>query len=113
MREIDNKEIVNGIKIKISIGIAMGKTMIGFFGGERKRGEYIVMGEAIHNADICLNYCLSHEVVISDDVNKLFIGSEEIITKEIENDENVNLYLVINSNENNLKNFKGFKIKIK
>ena len=113
MREIDNKEIVNGIKIKISIGIAMGKTMIGFFGGERKRGEYIVMGEAIHNADICLNYCLSHEIVISDDVNKLFIGSEEIITKEIENNENVNLYLVINSNENNLKNFKGFKIKMK
>ena len=57
MREIDNREI-NGIKIKISIGIAMGKTMIGFFGGERKRGEYIVMGEAIHNAEICLNYCI-------------------------------------------------------
>ena len=113
MREIDNKEIVNGIKIKISIGIAMGKTMIGFFGGERKRGEYIVMGDAIHNADICLNYCLSHEIIISEDVNKIFIGSEEIFTKEIENNENLHLYLVTNFNENNLRNIKGFKIKMK
>ena len=112
MREIDNREI-NGIKIKISIGIAMGKTMIGFFGGERKRGEYIVMGEAIHNAEICLNYCLSHEIIISEDINKLFIGSDEITTKEIENNENLNLYLITNFNENNLKNLKGFKIKMK
>ena len=113
MREIDNKEIVKGIKMKISIGISIGKTMIGFFGGERKRGEYIVMGDAIHNAEICLNYCLSHEVIISDDVNKLFIGSEEIITKEIVNDENLKLYLITSFNENNLKNIKGFKIKKK
>ena len=113
MKEIDNKEIVNGIKIKISIGIAMGKTMIGFFGGERKRGEYIVMGDAIHNAEICLNYCFSHEIIISDDVNKLFSGSEEITTKEVENNENVNLYLITSFNENNLKNIKGFKIKMK
>ena len=112
MKEIDNQEIINGIKIKIRIGIAMGKTMIGFFGGERKRGEYIVMGDAIHNAEICLNYCFSHEIIISDDVNKLFIGSEEITTKEVENNENLNLYLITSFNENNLQNFKGFKIKM-
>ena len=112
MREVDNKE-VNGIKIKISIGIAMGKTMIGFFGGERKRGEYIVMGDAIQNAEICLNYCLSHEIIISEDINKLFNGSEEITTKEIENNENLNIYLITKFNENNLKNLKGFKIKMK
>ena len=86
MKELDDKEIVSGIKIKISIGIAMGKTVIGFFGGERKRGEYIVMGETVEKAEICLNYCLSHEVIISDDVNTLFKGSEEIITKEIVNE---------------------------
>ena len=66
MKELDDKEIVSGIKIKISIGIAMGKTIIGFFGGERKRGEYIVMGETVENAEICLNYCLSHEFIISE-----------------------------------------------
>ena len=33
MKELDNK------KIKIGIGIAIGPSMIGFFGGERKRGE--------------------------------------------------------------------------
>ena len=69
IKELDNKEIFNGIKIKISIGIAMGETMIGFFGGERKRGEYIVIGETIQKAEICLNYCLSHEVIISEEVN--------------------------------------------
>ena len=113
MKELDSKEIVTGIKIKISIGIALGKTMIGFFGGERKRGEYIVMGEAIHNAEICLNYCLSHEVIISNKVNKLFVESDEITTKEIENKEKLNLYLITNFNENILKNFRGFKIKMK
>ena len=113
MKELDEKEIISGIKIKISIGIAMGQTMIGFFGGERKRGEYIVMGETIQKAEICLNYCLLHEVIISEEVNKLFIDSEEITTKEIENKENLNLYLITNFNENNLKNFRGFKIKMK
>ena len=113
MKELDDKEIVNGIKIKIGIGIAMGQSMIGFFGGERKRGEYIVMGDTIENAEICLNHCLSHEVIISEEVNKLFIESDEITTKEIKNKENLNLYLITNFNENYLKNFRGFKIKMK
>ena len=112
MKGVDNKEIASGITIKISIGIGMGKTMIGFFGGERKRGEYIVMGEAIQKAEICLNYCLSHETIISKEVNDLFIGSEEIIIKEVENEENLNLYLITNFNEDALKNIKGFKIKM-
>ena len=112
MKEVDNKEITSGITIKISIGIAMGKTMIGFFGGERKRGEYIVMGETIQKAEICLNYCLSHETIISKEINDLFIGSEEISIKEVDNEENFNLYLITYFNENALKNFKGFKIKM-
>ena len=113
MKELDNKEIVNGIKIKISIGIAMGKTMIGFFGGERKRGEYIVMGETLQNAEICLTYCLPHEVIINEDINRLFLESDEITTKEINNKENLNLYLITHFNEKILNNFKGFKIKMK
>jgi len=113
MKEVSNKEIVNGNKIKISIGIAMGKTMIGFFGGERKRGEYVVMGEAIHKAEICLNYCLSNEIIISEEINKLFDGSEEIASKEIDNKEGLNLYLITDFNEKMLNNFIGFKIKMK
>ena len=113
MKEVDNKEIVNGNKIKISIGIAMGNTIIGFFGGERKRGEYVVMGEAIHKAEICLNYCLSNEVIIAEEIHNLFIGSEEIDTKTIDNKEELNFYLIKKFNEDMLKNFKGFKIKMK
>ena len=113
MKEVDNKEIVNGNKIKISIGIAMGETIIGFFGGERKRGEYVVMGEAIHKAEICLNYCMSNEVIIAEEINNLFSGSDEIDTKTIDNKEQINFYLIKKFNEDMLKNFKGFKIKMK
>ena len=56
MNENDNNDITNDIKVKISIGIVMGKTTIGLFGGERKRGEYILMGEAKQKAEMCLNY---------------------------------------------------------
>ena len=113
MNEVDNNEITNGIKVKISIGIAMGKTIIGLFGGERKRGEYIVMGEAIQKAEMCINYCLSHEILIGNEINELFVGSEEIVTKEVDNEENLNLHLITKFNEEALKNFKGFKIKMK
>ena len=113
MEEIDNKEITNGIKIKISIGIALGQSSIGFFGGERKRGEFIVMGEAIQKAEICLNYCLSHETIISKEIYDLFSGSDEISTKEVDNEEKIKLYLIIKFNEEVLKNLKGFKIKMK
>ena len=95
MKEVDKTEITSGIKVKISIGVAMGETLIVFFGGERKRGEYIVMGETLQRAEICLNYCLNHEVIISKEVNDLFIGSEEIFTKKVNNEENFNLYLII------------------
>ena len=113
MREVDNTEIVNNIKMKISIGIALGETMIGFFGGERKRSEYIVMGDTIQKAELCLNYCLSHEIIISEEINKLFRDSEEITTKEVDNTEGIKLYLVKYHDENLLSNFKGFKIKMK
>ena len=113
MREFDNKEIVKNVKMEICIGIALGETMIGFFGGERKRGEYIVMGEAIQKAELCLNYCFSHEIIISEEINKLFIDSEEIVTKEIDNKEGMNLYSVKFQNEQLLGNFKGFNIKKK
>ena len=113
MNENDNNDITNDIKVKISIGIVMGKTTIGLFGGERKRGEYILMGEAKQKAEMCLNYWLSHEILISNEVNELFVGSEEIITKEVDKEENINLHLITKFNEESLKNLKGFKIKMK
>ena len=113
MKEVDKTEIISGIKIKISIGVAMGETLIVFFGGERKRGEYIVMGETLQRAEICLNYCLNHEVIISKEVNDLFIDSEEIFTKKVNNEENFNLYLITNFREDLLNNFRGFKIKMR
>ena len=113
MNEIDNTEITSGIKVKISIGIAIGKTSIVFFGGERKRGEYIVMGETIQKAEICLNYCLNHEVIISKEINDLFKKSDEIYTREIDNDENINLFLITNFKGELLKDFRGFKIRMK
>ena len=51
MKFIDETEIACGIKLKISIGIALGKTSIVFFGGERKRSEFIVMGETIEKTE--------------------------------------------------------------
>ena len=113
MEEIDGKEITNGIKIKICIGIAMGQSSIAFFGGERKRGEFIVMGEAIQRAEICVNYCLSHETIISKEIYDLFSGSDEISTKVVDNDEKMKLYLINKFNEDVLMNLKGFKIKMK
>ena len=35
------------------------------------------------------------------------------LRNEIKNNENLNLYLITNFNENNLKNLKGFKIKMR
>ena len=113
MKELDNQEIVNNIKMKISIGIALGETTIGFFGGERKRGEYIVMGEAIQKAEMCINYCYSHETIISEEINNLFVESEDVTTKEIDSKENLHLFSIEKYNENILNNFKGFKIKMK
>ena len=113
MKEVDGSEIACGIKVKISIGISMGETSIVFFGGERKRGEYIVMGKTIQRSEICLNYCFDHEIIISQEINDLFIGSEEIYTKEVNNEENLKIFVITHFAENLLKNFRGFKIKMK
>ena len=113
MKEVDGSEIACGIKVKISIGIAMGETSIVFFGGERKRGEYIVMGKTIQRSEICLNYCFDHEIIISQEINDLFIGSEEIYAKEVNNEENLKIFVITHFAENLLKNFRGFKIKMK
>ena len=112
MTKVDNNEITSGIKVKISIGIAIGKTLIVFFGGERKRGEYIIMGEILQKAELCLNYCLNHEVIISKEINDLFKKSDEIYTREIDNDEDINLFLITNFKGELLKDFRGFKIRM-
>ena len=112
MTKVDNNEITSGIKVKISIGIAIGKTLIVFFGGERKRGEYIIMGETLQKAELCLNYCLNHEVIISKEINDLFKKSDEIYTREIDNDEDISLFLITNFKGELLKDFRGFKIRM-
>ena len=113
MKEVDNTEITSGIRVKISIGLAMGETLIVFFGGERKRGEYIVMGDTIQKAEVCLSYCLNHEIIISEEINDLYKESEEIYTKKIKNEENANLFLITHFSGDLLQNFHGFKIKMK
>ena len=82
MKFVDETEISCGVKLKISIGIGIGRTIIGFFGGERKRSDIIVMGKAIESAETCLNYGLTHEIIISEEMNNLFKGSAEISTKK-------------------------------
>ena len=55
MKKIDNMEIVNNFRLKISIGIEYGESSIYFFGGERKRSDYVIMGETIEGSELCLN----------------------------------------------------------
>ena len=111
MKFVDETEISCGVKLKISIGIGIGRTIIGFFGGERKRSDIIVMGKAIENAEICLNYGLTHEIIISEEMNDLFKGSAELSTKKIINNDKKanNLYSLKVYNEYLLKNFMGFR----
>ena len=111
MKYVDETEIACGVNVKISIGIAMGKVKIVFFGGERKRSECVVMGEAIEKSEKCLNYSLSHEIIISKEMNDLFNGSFEITTKQLGNDNDEELGELFSLNEYNeelLNNFIGF-----
>ena len=42
--KFDDKEIL-GTEIEISIGLALGESSINFVGGERKRAEFLILGE--------------------------------------------------------------------
>ena len=112
MKYVDETEIACGVNVKISIGIAMGEAKIVFFGGERKRSECVVMGDTIEKSEKCLSYCLSHEIIISKEMNDLFKGSLEIKTKNLGNNNDVELgdiFLLIEYKEELLYNFREFK----
>lgn len=112
MKKVDNTEIIKGYKIKISIGIAYGESSIFFFGGERRRSDYVLMGETIEESENCLNQCGPHEIIIGREMNNFFKGKGEIFTEQVgTDDKNKNIYKlnIANTDEAELKNFQNFK----
>ena len=112
IKKIDGNEIVKDNKLKISIGIEYGESSIYFFGGERRRCDYVIMGETIEGSELCLNQCNSHEIIIGRELNNIFKRRGEIVTSQIGTDDrHKNLYLINmeKSNEYELKNFQDFK----
>ena len=112
MKKIDGTEIVKKYKLDISIGIEYGESSIYFFGGERRRCDYVVMGETIESSELCLNQCNSHEIIIGRELNNIFKRRGEIITTQIgTDDKHKNLYKINieKSDEYELKNFQDFK----
>ena len=109
MKKYDDSEIF-GTKIEISIGLGIGESDIVFFGGERKRNEFIVLGEAIEQAEICIENCLEHEIIISKEINNLFKMGQELITRELKNEFDQKSYFAIDDLfEDVIKNFEAYK----
>ena len=109
MKKLDDSEIL-GTKIEISIGIGIGETDIVLFGGERKRSEYIVLGEAIEQAQLCIENSLDHEIIISQEMNNLFKIGQELITRELQNEFDQKSYFAVDDLfENTIKNFEAYK----
>ena len=112
IKKVDNTEIIKGYKLKISIGIAYGESSIFFFGGERRRSDFVLMGEAIEESEHCLNQSGPHEILIGREMNNLFKGRGEIATEQVgTDDKNKNVYKINinNTDEYELKNFQEFK----
>ena len=109
MKKFDDSEIF-GTKIEISIGMGIGESDIIFFGGERKRSEFVVLGEAIEQAEVCIENCLEHEIIISKEINNLFKMGQELITRELKNEfDQKSYYAVDDLFENTIKNFEAYK----
>ena len=112
MKKVDNIEIIKGHRLKVSIGISYGETSIFFFGGERRRSDYVIMGEAIEESELCLNQSGPHEIIIGREINNFFKGKGEIATEQVGiDDKNKNIYKINieNTDEYELKNFQDFK----
>ena len=107
MKKVDKTEISQGVKLELSIGIGLGDVSCVFFGGERKRAEYVLHGEGINNAQLCLSYCVVHEIIIDKKINEIFVGGEEINTMDI--NEKKLFFSLLGYNEDVLKDFKIFK----
>ena len=109
MKKFDDSEIF-GTKIEISIGMGMGDCNIIFFGGERKRSEYVVFGEAIEQAEICIENCLEHEIIISKEINNLFKIGQELSTRELKNEFDHKSYFAVDDLiEETIKNFEAYR----
>ena len=112
IKKVDDTEIIKGYKLKVSIGIAYGESSLFFFGGERRRSDFVLMGEAIEESEHCLSQCGPHEILIGREINNFFKGKGEIFTEQIgTDDKNKNIYKINidNSDEFELKNFQDFK----
>ena len=112
MKKIDGMEIMRNYRLKISIGIEYGESSIYFFGGERRRSDFVIMGETIEGSEHCLNQCNPHEIIIGRGLNDIFKRKSEIITTQIgTDDKHKNLYKINieKSDEYELKNFQDLK----
>jgi len=109
LKKFYDKEIL-GTRIEISIGMALGETSIIFFGGERKRSEFLILGEAIEKAELCIENCMGNEIIISKEINDLFRNGQELITRDLSIDlGQKNIFAIVEFEENNLKNFEVYK----
>ena len=107
LKKVDKTEISTGVQLELSIGISLGDIACVFFGGERKRAEYVFFGDGINNAQECLLNCLPHEIIIDKELNEVFQKGEEIRTIDI--NESKKYYSLLGYNEDDLKDFKIFK----
>ena len=83
-----------------------------FFGGERRRSDFVLMGEDIEESEHYLNLCEPHEILIGREMNNFFKGKREIATEQVCTDNKIkNIYKINidNTNEYELKNFHYFK----
>ena len=115
MKKIDDIEIVKNYKLKISMGIEYGESSIYFFGGERRRSDYVLMGETIEGSELCLNQCNPHEIIIGRELNNIFKRKGEIISTQLgTDDKHKNLYKLNleDIDEYELKNFQDNNISL-
>ena len=111
MKKVDKSEISRGVKLEVSIGMDIGDVSCVFFGGERKRSEFVFLGNALEQAQLCLQNCMLDEIVIGKELNNLLRKGGEITTLGI--DENNRFYSLIGYSETKLKDFsklKGLKL---
>ena len=107
MKKVDKTEISKGVKLEVSIGMSIGDISCVFFGGERKRSEFVILGEAMEKALKCLDNCLPHEIIISKELYEIFKKGDEITIMEIHEDNEY--FSLFEFNEEKLRDFSSYK----
>ena len=107
IKKVDKTEISRGVKLEISIGISIGDISCVFFGGERKRSEFVIVGDAMEKALLCVENCLPHEIVLSKELYEYFKKGGEITIMEI--DEDNQYFSLFEYNEEKLRDFSSYK----